>query len=174
MKKVLLTITVVILLSGYGFAQAGNNAIAVGVSADFLLGPSYSAAYNIGFGGNVKGLYGIGDAGQATFTVAYSSFGGKSGTVFYSNQTLSLLPFLAGYRYNLPCDFYGEGQVGLGILTEHSPSFSAYAQTDPAAAVTVGYHKMGWDIGARFYTEGDVMNQFSIRLAYGFPVKIKK
>src|SRR5476651_1333902 len=98
MKRIVLSIAAIIMFSACCFAQAGNNAVSVGGSADFLLGPGYRAAYNVGFGGSVKGLYGLGDEGQATFTIAYSSFKGKSGTGFfdYSNQTLSLLPILVG------------------------------------------------------------------------------
>jgi len=170
MKKIVLSITAIIMFSACCFAQAGNNQVAVGASADFLLGPGYRAAYNIGFGGNVKGLYGVGDEGQATFTVAYSSFSGKSGTIYYSNQSLSLLPILVGYRYNLPNHFYGEGQVGIGFLDQHASTYSNN-QTNPAAAISAGVIMDGFDLGARFYTEGSVMNQFAIRLAYNFSLK---
>ncbi len=172
MKRIVLSITAIIMFSGCCFAQAGNNQVAVGGSADFLLGPGYRAAYNVGFGGNVKGLYGVGDEGQATFTVAYSSFSGKSGTGFfdYSKQTLSLLPILVGYRYNLPNHFYAEGQVGVGLLDQHAPTYSNN-QTNPAAALSAGVIMDGFDLGVRFYTEGNVMNQFAIRLAYNFSLK---
>ena len=170
MKRIVLSIAAMIMFSGYCFAQTGNNQVSVGASADFLLGPGYRAAFNVGFGGNVKGLYGIGDAGQATFTVAYSSFSGKSGTIYYTNQRLSLLPILVGYRYNLPSHFYGEGQVGIGLLDQHAQTYSNN-QTNPAAAISVGYVISGFDVSARFYTEGSVMNQFAIRLAYNFSLK---
>src|SRR5476651_2663072 len=128
MKKILFSITAIFLLSGYCFAQTGNNQVGIGAEADFLLGPSYSNAYNIGFGGNVKGLYGVGTAGQLTLTAGYSSYGGKSGTIF-STQTLSLVPILAGYRYNLASNFYGEVQAGVGILTTSATGFS-FSQTN--------------------------------------------
>ena len=172
MKRIVLSIAAMIMFSACCFAQAGNNQVSVGASADFLLGPGYRAAYNVGFGGNAKGLYGLGTNGQATLTIAYSSFSGKSGTGYfdYSNQTLSLLPILVGYRYNLPNHFYGEGQVGIGFLDQHAPSYSNN-QTNPAAAVSAGVTMDGFDLSARFYTEGSVMNQFAIRLAYNFSLK---
>jgi hypothetical protein len=170
MKRIVLFIAAMIVFSGYCFAQSGNNQVSVGGSADFLLGPGYRAAYNVGFGGGIKGLYGLGEMAQVTLSVAYSSFGGKSGTLYYTNQTLSLLPILAGYRYYLPNHFYAEGQAGIGFLTQQSPSYT-YTQTNPAAGLSAGVIMDGFDLSARFYTEGSVMNQFAIRLAYNFSLK---
>jgi len=107
---------------------------------------------------------------QLTLTVGYSSFQGKSGTIFYTNQTLSLLPVLAGYRYNLPEHLYAEGQAGVGLLTQQSPGYS-YTQTNAAAALSAGVIMDGFDLSALIYTEGHVMNQFAIKLAYNFSFK---
>ncbi len=170
MKRIVLSVATMILFSGYCYAQAGNNQVGVGGSADFLLGPGYRAAYNIGFGGNIKALYGLGEKAQVTLTVAYSSFGGKSGTLFFANQTLSLLPILAGYRYNLPEHLYVEGQAGVGLLAQHSPGYT-YTQTNPAAGFSAGVIMDGFDLSGRIYTEGNVMNQFAIKLAYNFSFK---
>lgn len=111
MKKILLSIVSFVLLVNCCFAQKGNNQIGIGAEADIPLG-SYSG-YNMGFGGNVKGLYGIGAVAQLTLTAGYSSFSSKSGSI-YQGQTLSLLPILAGYRYNLVSGLYGEAQTGFG------------------------------------------------------------
>jgi hypothetical protein len=170
MKRIVLSVAAVIIFSGYCFAQSGNNQVGVGGSADFLLSPGYRAAYKDGFGGNIKALYGLGDWAQVTLTVAYSSFNGKSGTLFYTNQNLSLLPVLAGYRYNLPEHLYVEGQAGIGFLTQHSPGYT-YTQTNPAAGFSAGVIMDGFDLSALIYTEGSVMNQFAIKLAYNFSFK---
>jgi hypothetical protein len=107
---------------------------------------------------------------QLTLTVAYSSFRGKSGKLLYANQTLSLLPVLAGYRYNLPEHLYVEGQAGVGLLTQHSPGYT-YTQTNPAAGFSAGVIMDGFDLSALIYTEGHVMNEFAIKLAYNFSFK---
>jgi len=167
MKRMVLSVAATIMFSGYCFAQSGNNQVGVGGSADFLLTPEYRAAYNNGFGGNIKALYGLGDMAQLTLTVAYSSFRGKSGTLFNTNQTLSLLPVLAGYRYNLPDHFYVEGQAGVGFMTQQSPGYTN-TQTKAAAALSAGVIMDGFDLSARIYTEGNVMNQFAVKLAYNF------
>jgi hypothetical protein len=162
MKKILFSIMAVFLSAGFCYAQKGNNQVAIGVEADLPLG-SYSG-YNVGFGGNLKGLYGLGSASQLTLTAGYSSFSAKSGGI-YNGQTLTLLPILAGYRYNLASGLYGEGQVGLATLTTKIPGFS-FSQTNFAAAINVGYVIKGFDVSVRYYTEGDVMSMFALRLAY--------
>lgn len=171
MKKILLSIAGIIFAINCCFSQTGNNQLSVGAEVNFLASNGYSTIYNPGIGGNLKGLYGIGSSSQLTFTVAYSSFSGKSSSS-YGDQTLSLLPVLAGYRYNLSGGLYGEGQAGLAILTTKATGFS-FSQTNFAAAVNVGYVIHGFDISARYYTEGDVVSTFAVRLAYNFTLSEK-
>jgi len=171
MKKLLLSTIAVVLLSNYCFAQTGNNQLGIGVEVNILASNGYSDIYHPGIGGNLKGLYGIGTASQLTLTAGYSSFGGKSSSQ-YGDQTLSLLPILAGYRYNLTGGLYGEGQVGAAILTTKASGFS-YSQTNFAAAINVGYVTHGFDISARYYTEGDVISTFAVRLGYNFSLSGK-
>ncbi|MBS1504535.1 MAG: hypothetical protein JST32_20915 [Bacteroidetes bacterium] len=85
----------------------------------------------------------------------------------YGNQTLTLLPILAGYRYNLNGGLYFEGQAGAAVLTTKASGFS-FSQTNFAGAINVGYVVHGVDISARYYTEGDVVSTFAVRLAYNF------
>ncbi len=171
MKKILLLLAVIIFVCNWCSAQTGNNQIGVGAEVNFLASNGYSSIYNPGIGGNLKGLYGVGRAGQLTISGAYSSFSGKSSST-YGDQTLSLLPVLAGYRYNLKNGFYGEGQAGLAILTTKTTGLS-YSQTNFAAAVNIGYLIHGFDISARYYTEGDVISAFAVRLAYNFSLSGK-
>jgi hypothetical protein len=166
MKKILSLSTFIIFVCNCCFAQKGNNQISLGAEVNFLASNGYSSIYNSGIGGGLKGLYGIGNASQLTFGAAYSSFSGKSSSA-YGDQTLSLLPFLAGYRYNLKGGLYLEGQAGLAILTTKADGFS-FSQTNFAAALNVGYAIHGFDISARYYTEGDVISAFAVRLAYNF------
>jgi len=166
MKKNLLFVVAFILSASFCYGQTGNNQVSVGAETNFFLSNGFSDIYNPGIGGNVKGLYGIGDASQLTLTSGYTWYGGKSSSQF-GDQTLSLIPILAGYRYNLKSAFYGEGQAGLGILTTKIPGFS-FSQTNFAAAINVGYVYKGFDVSVRYYTEGDVVSLAAIRLAYNF------
>jgi hypothetical protein len=58
----------------------------------------------------VRGLLGVGTAGQVSLTVGYASFKEKkeSGT----DAKFTMLPILAGYRHNFN-GLYVEPQVGL-------------------------------------------------------------
>ena len=170
MKKILLLLTFTILIFNCCLAQKGNNQISVGADVNFLASNGYSSIYNPGIGGDIKGLFGIGSASQLTISGAYSSFSGKSSSS-YGDQTLTLLPFMAGYRYNLT-GVYVEGQAGLGTLTTKASGFS-YSQTNFAAAINIGYIIHGFDISARYYTEGDVVSTFAVRLAYNFNLSRK-
>jgi len=172
MKKILLSVFAIVVLINYCSAQTGNNQLGIGVEANFLASNGYSSIYNAGFGGNLKGLYGVGTAGQLTLTGGYSTFSGKSGSQF-GNQTLSLIPILAGYRYNLSSGLYGEAQAGLGILTTKVTGFS-FSQTNFGGAINVGYVTHGLDLSVRYYTEGDVMSLFAVRVAYNFSLSGKK
>jgi hypothetical protein len=171
MKRNLLSLALMIFVVNYCFAQKGNNQISLGAEVNFLASNGYSSIYHPGFGGGVKGLYGIGDAGQLSLSATYSAFGGKSSSP-YGDQTLTLLPILAGYRYNLKGGLYFEGQVGLAILTTKASGFS-FSQTNFAAAANIGYTIHGFDISARYYTEGDVVSSFAVRLAYNFNLSNK-
>ncbi len=171
MKKILLLVPFIIFGFNCCFAQAGNNQISIGAEVNFLASNGYSSIYNPGFGGGLKGLYGIGDAGQLTLSGAFSSFGGKSSST-YGDQTLTLLPIMAGYRYNLKSGVYFEGQAGLATLTTKGSGFS-FSQTNFAGAINVGYATHGFDISARYYTEGDVVSTFAVRIAYNISLSAK-
>ena len=172
MKRILLLLTFIAFSFNYCFAQKGNNQISVGAEVNFLASNGYNSIYNPGFGGGIKGLYGIGGASQLTLGGTFSSFSGKSSSQ-YGDQTLNLLPILAGYCYNLKGGLYFEGQAGVAILTTKASGFS-FSQTDFAAAINVGYAIHGFDISARYYTEGDVISSFAIRLAYNINLSAKK
>ena len=164
MKKALLSFALVAFCLTCCFAQKGVNQISIGAEVNFPASNGYSSIYNTGIGGGLKGMYGVGDASQLTLGAAFSSFSGKSSSA-YGDQTLTLLPILAGYRYNVKGGLYFEGQAGAGILTTKASGFS-FSQTDFAGAINVGYVIHGFDISARYYTEGDVISTFAIRLAY--------
>lgn len=69
MKKTFLLIGIS-LLSFAGFAQKGNNQINVGVELGLPTGDNGDVS-KAGFGGTVKGLYGIGTAGQLSLTTGF-------------------------------------------------------------------------------------------------------
>ena len=165
MKKYFLGIIAFFLFTGYCSAQAGNNSVGIGAEVNFLASNGYSSFYNPGVGGNIKGMYGI-NPGQITLTAGYSSFSSKSGTVA-AGQTLSLLPIQAGYRYTFSQGLYLEPQLGVGILRTKYDGGS-FSQTNFAGSLNVGYTVDGFDFSVRYYTEGDVVSAFAIRVGYNF------
>jgi hypothetical protein len=175
MKRKLFMMLALLALAGVCRAQTGNNQISVGAETNFLLTNGYSNIYHPGFGGNLKGMFGIGTAPQQlTLTVGYTHFGGKPFTYGTAtvDQTLSLIPILAGYRYNTSSGFYGELQAGVGMLGTHSDG-TTFTQTNFAGAINAGYAYKGLDLSIRYYTEGDVISVFAIRLAYNISLGSK-
>ena len=149
------------------FAQAGNNQVGIGAELNVPLG-SFGDAYKTGFGGTIKGLYGIGKAGQGTLTLGYSSFKGKSETSFgysYEGQTFSMVPILAGYRHHFT-GFYLEPQLGVTINGTKASGIKVESMTKFAAALNAGYEIKGLDLSLRYHTEGDVLSLFAARIAY--------
>lgn len=104
MRKVFLTFSAIVAMATVSFAQTGKNQIGIGAE----LGIATQSGGGTAFGGTAKYLYGIGSAGQLTFT---------AGAMFDSDSednvkvTATNIPLLAGYRHNFN-GLYVEPQVG--------------------------------------------------------------
>jgi hypothetical protein len=167
MRRLLLFAALILAVSMTTFAQQGNNQVGIGAELNVPLG-SFGDAYKTGFGGTIKGLYGIGKAGQLTFTTGYSAFKGKSETSFgysYEGQTFSMVPLLAGYRHHFT-GFYLEPQLGVTINGTKASGIKVESMTKFAAALNVGYEIKGLDLSLRYHTEGDVLSLFAARVGY--------
>src|SRR5688572_31967097 len=111
MKKVFLAMSIAVI-SATGYAQSGTTKIGVGADLGIPTG-DFGDGFKTGFGGYAKGLFGIGEAGQITFTSGYSAFKAK-GSTSEEKATWSIIPLLAGYRHNFS-GFYAEPQIGYTI-----------------------------------------------------------
>jgi len=138
-------------------------------------------ASSIGLGVIVKGLYGIGEAGQLTFTTGYLSAGAKKE---YKNLpgvdkiTSSMIPLLASCRHHFN-DFYGEPQVGYGIYGAKIKG-GEYASSDSQGAFTwtggIGYIYNNFEVGARYqsmHEDGESSGFIGFRIGYNFSVNLK-
>jgi hypothetical protein len=153
MRKVFLA-TVFVVASFIGAnAQSGHNQIGIGPEVGIPTG-DFGDAYKTGFGGSIKGLLGVGTAGQVTLTSGYTTFKAKdlpSGV----DVKASIIPILVGYRHNFS-GFYVEPQVGYGIYGSKVDGMgSPYDGSNSDGAFTwaagVGYAmEQGLDIGARY------------------------
>jgi hypothetical protein len=172
MKKIILGLVCVLTLSAVN-AQKGTTQIGVAAELGLPMG-DFGDGFKTGFGGSVKGLFGIGEAGQITFTTGYSGFKMKGSTDDFK-MSLSIIPLLAGYRHNFS-GFYVEPQLGYGIYGVKT-EFDDEDATDSEGAFTyalgLGYAKNGFDAGVR-YQNGKVKDAdsgFSLiafRVGYNF------
>src|SRR5688500_14217006 len=113
MKKVFLSIFAIIALAGGSYAQQGNNQISPAVEVAIPTGDAGESS-QLGLGLTVKGLYGIGKAGQLTFTTGYLVASAKKefkDILGADKVNSTMIPLLAGYRHNFN-GFYAETQIG--------------------------------------------------------------
>jgi Outer membrane protein beta-barrel domain len=178
MKKIYTVVLAAILFSASSFAQKGNNNIGVGADLSLLTG-YFGTWYKPGIGAYAKGMYGIGDAGQVTFTTGFSVFKQKGSTHDFK-ATMSIVPLLAGYRHHFN-DFFVEPQIGYGIYSskvkEEGESFHDSNGAFTWAA-TAGYiFNRQIEVSARFQSasrEGTSLGVFGLRVGYNFSLSDAK
>jgi hypothetical protein len=150
MKETILILTAIIAISFTLNAQNGNNQIGIAFDADVPTG-DFGTFYKTGFGGTLKGLYGIGTAGQITLTTGYNRFTAK-GSTSNAKETLGIIPVLLGYRHNISGLFI-EPQIGYGRYSD-KVNVSGNSGSDNKGAFTwavgAGYQISGFEFGVRF------------------------
>ncbi len=165
MKRIILSLTLLLAICLVGHAQKGNNQVNIGPEVDLPVG-TFGDAYKAGFGVTAKGLYGVGKSGQITFTTGFQSLKGKSGTVdgySYSGQTISIIPYLAGYRQNFK-SLYVEPQLGFATYKTKVPDFH-FSETRLTYGIGVGYSMKVVDLGLR-YQSHEGYSMVALRAAY--------
>ncbi len=170
MKKLVLAFSIAAFTLAAN-AQTGKNQIGVGADVGIPTG-DFGDGVKTGFGGYVKGLFGIGEAGQITFTSGYSAFKAKESTSEFK-ATASIIPLLAGYRHNFS-GFYAEPQVGYSIYGAKIKSEGISASSSEGAfawAVGFGYVINNVDFGARYqsmHKDGESLAIAGIHVGYNF------
>jgi len=165
MRKILFA-TVFVVASFIGAnAQSGNNQIGIAFDAGIPTG-DFGDGFKTGFGGQVRGLLGVGTAGQVSLTTGFSTFKEKEETG--ANFKMNIIPVLLGYRHNFS-GIYVEPQVGYGSYAFKSDLGDA---SDGAFtwAVGLGYAKNGIDVGARYQSgqkDGSIA-LIGLHLGYNF------
>ena len=170
MKRIFFSMTFVLTVS-VSLAQTGNNA--VGIGADVYLPIRYfGEAYGVGVGGHVKGLYGVGTSGQATLTIGYATFKGKSG--LYEDQKYSFMPFLLGYRHHFT-NLFVEPQLGLNSSKTKYKGDVVDKITSFTYAINGGYTKSGFEVSIGLQNVG-LTGHIALRggVAYNVPIGEKK
>lgn len=173
MRKVILSIGLLLGVCLVSHAQKGKNQINVGPEVDLPLG-TLGDAYKVGFGGTIKGLLGVGKFGQITLTTGYLTFKGKSandGGYSYADQTFGIIPFLAGYRQNFN-SIYVEPQIGLASYKTKVTGYS-FTETRFTYGLGAGYSSKIIDLGLRFQSH-EGASLLALRAAYNINLKSKK
>ncbi|MGN6293851.1 MAG: outer membrane beta-barrel protein [Chitinophagaceae bacterium] len=173
MKKLFLAITIV-TVSLTASAQKGNNQIGVGVDLG-LPTSDFGDAAKFGFGGYLKGLYGIGSAGQITLTSGYTTYSAKDEVLGggIDKMKFGIIPILAGYRHNFD-GFYAEPQLGYSIFrtkVESGGMSGSDSQGMFTWAVGLGYAMSGFDAGVRYQSgskDGTTIAVVGIHIGYNF------
>lgn len=170
MKKLLLS-SALLLAVFFSTAQTGNNQISIAGELGVPTG-EFSQGFKIGFGGSLKGLYGVGTSGQVTLTGGYTTYKEKESTSDYSTS-FGIIPFLAGYRH-LMNGFYIEPQAGYGIYVASVKAMGQNISSSEGAftyAVGIGFANNKIDVGARYQgatKHGDGFGLIGIHIGYNF------
>jgi hypothetical protein len=174
MKKVFLAICIA-AISSSAYSQKGNNQIGVGVDLGLPMG-DFGDFSSFGVGGYVKGLYGIGTAGQITLTTGYQSYAAKKeikDALGADKYNLTIIPVLVGYRHNFS-GFYVEPQVGYGSYGSKVKISGVSGNASSGAftyALGLGYAKSGFDGGVRYQAgskDGSTTSLIGIHIGYNF------
>jgi hypothetical protein len=174
MKKLLL-MTAIVSISLLTRAQSGNNQAGIAFELGVPTG-DFGDLAKTGFGGLFRAGYGIGSAGQLTFTTGYTSFGIKDEWKDFAgveDWNLHIIPFLAGYRHNFS-GFYVEPQIGYGIYGSKATA-GGVSESDSEGAFTygggLGYQMKGLEIGARYQAgskDGETTSYIGFHIGYNF------
>jgi predicted porin len=146
-------------------AQKGNNQVGVAFDLGIPTG-DFGDAFKTGFGGQLRGLLGVGTAGQVSLTTGWSTFKEKESSGY--NSKMNIIPVLLGYRHNFN-GLYVEPQAGYGSYAGKS-DLGDNSEGAFTWAVGLGYAKSGLDIGARYQSgqkDGSI-SLVGIHLGYNF------
>jgi hypothetical protein len=167
MKKIILVLVTTVTLCTVQ-AQQGKNQIGVAAEAGLPLG-DFADSYKTGVGAALKGLYGVGQSGQITFTTGYMSFKGEA-SIEDSKYSTTIIPLLGGYRHNFAGGIYVEPQLGYGIYgskAEVQGEKSTESEGEFTYAVGIGFAASGFDAGVR-YQGGSYTSLIGVRVGYNF------
>src|SRR5699024_5401748 len=171
MRKTIILSVALLFACFSAFAQKGNNQISIGLDGGFPMG-DFGKSSNLGIGGTVKGMYGIGTAGQVELTLGYISFGMKESSSTASAST-GIIPIMVGYRHHFN-GLYVEPQLGLSMLKTKVDVMGHTASSSTSAfgwALGAGYLFNDFDVSLRYQSaskNGNSLGFLGLRLGYNF------
>lgn len=151
MKKIAAVLLLVIAAHGLAQAQKGQNAVGVVAEGGLSIPDA-----DLGWGGYVKGYYGIGKSAQLTATAGISQFVHNPSTGEVKTTT-RLIPVLIGYKQHFSLfhikSLYVEPQAGFGELGGKVDFGGDYARPSGGAffgAIGAGVDIKRFELGARY------------------------
>ena len=166
-----------LITSFFGFsilstAQKGNNLVGISLDAGIPLG-DFGDFAQVGPGGVVRGLYGIGTAGHVTLTTGYSYFRWKD-LISGEDANSHIIPVLIGYRQNFSA-FFVEPYLG---YANYGEKYSYLNNTSSASVGSfawgggLGWGRSGFEGGARFLglTKQGTLSTVFIYIGYDLPL----
>ncbi len=177
MKKVIVMFVGILAFAVGSFAQQGEFKLSPAVEVGLPTGDAGDANKLI-LGLTVKGLYGISESGQVSFTTGLLTSGAKNeykDLLGADKITSTMIPLLAGYRHSFN-GFFAEPQIGYGIYGVKVKG-GAYDSKDSQGAFTwaagVGYVFNSFEAGLRYqsmHKDGASSGFFGLRLGYIIPL----
>jgi hypothetical protein len=127
----------------------------------------------VGPGGTLRGLYGVGTAGHVTLTTGFSYFRWKD-LVSGEDANSHIVPVLIGYRHNFSAIFV-EPYIGYASYGEKY----SYGNNNSSASVgsfawggAIGYGRGGFEGGVRFLglTKEGTLSTVFVYIGYDLPL----
>jgi len=176
MKKQLLTLVAIMLVSATGFAQSPNAVNKLSVGADFAVPTGdLSLISSIVYGGSVQGEFSVAKSLNLTASAGYLTFDYKNSLKNLFDQAglkmekMGAIPVKAGAKYYFGKIFYGSAELGASFSTGET-SATAFAYASSLGINLPLAHKNALDLGVRYETwsnEG-TSSFIGIRAAFAF------
>jgi len=171
MKKMFL-VAAIASISISGSAQAGNNLIGVSLDIGIPVG-DFADFAQLGIGGSVRGMYGVGRSGHVTLTTGYSYFRWKD-LVSGEDANSHIIPLLLGYRHNFSAFFIEPyaGYASYGEKYSYLNSNSSASLGSFAWGAGAGYGRGGFEGGVRYLglTKEGTLSTIFVYIGYDLPL----
>lgn len=192
MKKLILSLAVI---SASFIAQSQTNKpsaktstpfrFSIGVETAVPVG-KFGDAYSFGIGGSAMGIYQVDTDLGLTLNAGFIHYLGKDysfsvnspipgappSVTTVKDQSLTVIPIMAGIRYNFTPMFYGSAQLGAGIFTKDKDIANSKSSSTFAYAPGIGYKftdNFDAELKYQGYSKNSITNSsIGLRLAYTF------
>jgi hypothetical protein len=168
MKKIVMSVAVLVAVCSAAFAQKDGLKFSAGPEIGFAIG-DFSSTHSLGIGASGQLEFGLQDKLNFTATAGFITFSGKSiaGTnVKFQGQ--AFIPVRAGAKYFFTTGIYGAAQLGVAFLNNgggtafsYSPQLGYEFKTKNDKAVDATFKFEG-------FSKNGSLGALAFRLAYVF------